>query len=75
MFPREGELFIAGTFRRVARDKYKVFQSESERVFEEALAIGLIEFVRNVGTISEIPAYRVGEKRGEVMAQIDPQKK
>ena len=75
MFPREGDLFIAGTFRRVARDKYKILQTESERVFEEALALGLIEFARNVGTAPGMPAYRVGAKKGEVLAEVDQTKK
>lgn len=75
MFPREGELFIAGTFKRVARDKFKILASESDRVFEEALRLGLIEYVRNIGTAPGIAAYQVGKGKGELFASVDPNKK
>jgi len=75
MFPREGELFIAATFKRVARDKFKVSASELDRVFEEALRTGLIKYVRKAGIFPGIEAYEVGETNGEILASIDPNKK
>lgn len=74
MFQRDGDLFIEYTFKRVAREKFKILQSECDRVFNEALNSGFIGFVRNVGSPPGMPAYRIGKVKGEVMAEVDPKK-
>lgn len=63
------ELFIPITFKRTARQTYKIDEPESERVFDECLRLGLIEYVRHVGMPPGMAAYKVGQQRGEMTAE------
>lgn len=67
----DGELFIAYTFKRKAREMFDLSVSESESLFSESLEKGLIRIGRIVQP--GIQAYTTGPEAGVV--EMPPKEK
>lgn len=63
------EMFLPITFKRIARQTYKIGEPESDRIFDECLRLGFVEYARHVGMSPGMAAYKLGQKRGEVTAE------